>query len=972
MRTGRAASTVVVACGLALVSGYGRALATPAPADISVYGVRPPTFRDGTTAFPTSGGIFDYRQDAHRVSPPPDDPVTRLKFTEIAGLRNPLRRFLWRSASVGKYVAFGNGQTLSVGGGATDFQLGVLDSEAKTWCELVILPSYGDAIPQIVAGNPKARKSRVFFASGSDASGEPAFGYVQADLDSADPCTWLATAVSAADLNAGYPPGEQLCLGDICAFDSVTLLAHEDDPSDPYGIDYVMAAEYFSKTIGVLRIDSTGITVVDTYRVPPHSIEESDDVCTGNAPARRPSSDIHVTGRCPDSWQFVVSFDSYIADRYDAEPPEYCAAADPYCPWDGDCGGTGEPACSSEMPGAACDETCAEGYCALLDGECDIDDDCVLEVETPSGPVSIPTGPCVHACIARSSAFMCRNSAGGGSHLPCLRSQSAFCPSGETCRAAVETARPAQEYRFDRTAGTIVPISPMFGTVDVAVRGATPITDSYGTDGSVWVTIPGDAFASPQIAPKAGVYHQTAAYDCPASAEHAFYDPSNTNAAEVVTPTQALEFEHTWAFPYLPGAAQIGTRMYWADIGSLQYAQAFLGSWFPVDDTVFKVGFAYAGPGTSLSNPITASSLPVRRQQCSTSGLGCYVNGDCDLGETCVNVAESAADSGNLMTLERFLLTGGAPTSLWLTSGYGQSTPVAQTAMFVERVPVATDLPDNVATSRASVAWDGSRLWLVAQHGGSLQYRIRDDGIWSDWESLAPNTVTTPVGGAAVIANGSDVRIYARNASNRVHEKVLTSATSCAAGSCTWSDWTALPVRATADDVAATFAGNQVVVAVRGTDDLVYAIVGPSWGSWFLAGVMSTSAAPSVTYHVPDSRVWIGVRQKTTGLMTSARIDPTVPSTTAWASLPTSGIPTSWGTAPGLASDGTAVRFFAQDGTFPNAGWQSANDGSGWSAWRKLLSSNGSTQQPAATNINAEIELVTQWGGAGLQEAFLP
>ena len=129
---------------------------------------------------------------------------------------------------------------------------------------------------------------------------------------------------------------------------------------------------------------------------------------------------------------------------------------------------------------------------------------------------------------------------------------------------------------------------------------------------------------------------------------------------------------------------------------------------------------------------------------------------------------------------------------------------------------------------RAEVAEDGISVttvvpglmntgsFLHAEFGGDREGEFR-------WFALGTNNIT-PAGGAAVIAGSGGVRIYARDASGRVHEKRLTSSGTCAAGSCTWGTWTALPVRATNDDIAATYAGSQRVVAVRGTDDRLYAI----------------------------------------------------------------------------------------------------------------------------------------------------
>src|SRR4030095_10582474 len=146
-------------------------------------------------------------------------------------------------------------------------------------------------------------------------------------------------------------------------------------------------------------------------------------------------------------------------------------------------------------------------------------------------------------------------------------------------------------------------------------------------------------------------------------------------------------------------------------------------------------------------------------------------------------------------------------------------------------------------------------------HDGELKYRVRDDGVWSTWQSLAPNNIT-PVGGAAVIANPTTVRMYAHDAAGRVWEKVLSSGTGCAVGSCTWSSWTGLSSTVTTDmDVAATFAGGlkyHVVVRNRLNQKISATYWnGSKWVSWFSVGNQTTDAAPAITYHPADFRVWI-------------------------------------------------------------------------------------------------------------------
>jgi hypothetical protein len=68
-----------------------------------------------------------------------------------------------------------------------------------------------------------------------------------------------------------------------------------------------------------------------------------------------------------------------------------------------------------------------------------------------------------------------------------------------------------------------------------------------------------------------------------------------------------------------------------------------------------------------------------------------------------------------------------------------------------------------------------------------------------------------------------------------------------------------------------------------------------------------------------------------------------------------------------VASDGQAVRVYDVDAAYPQFAWQVANDGSGWSSWRMPIGGSWGTMQPAAANINGEVDLLTYWctGDAG-------
>jgi hypothetical protein len=906
-----------------------------------------------------------------------------------------------RIGSFGKYLFLGNSQTPNIGGDPVDSTVGVFDSEAKRFCSLVISSSYPASTNNLLTANPRARKSRIIFATGTkggDAARplEPALSYALADLDAADPCAWQMVRVTAPQLNAGYPAGEQLCPGNFCIFDSMALLAHEDVPGDPYGRDWVVVGEYFNSHLAVVRIDSAGATVVDTFTNPVFAAPGG--ACYKGGAARRPSSDFRLPDTRPaNDWRVLFSYDAFLQEVYQTAPPAYCAAPQPFCPLD---------VAPDGLKGKACSGTCAQRYCAGDPGQaCTSDSTCL---DRTYGVVNV--GPCVNSCLRRAPVTTCQK-AGGGSQRPCVRGAAGECPEGEECATTVRPVTgPSQEYRFNRSTNTLTPTSPMFYSPASSAgkyEGVTPTSNFYDSARSVWVQTGGRGHPGLYRVKSSGQTCVVNGQTVPAPAgEHCYYNPANPPVAALVPADQSLaelDPERTQAIPYLATTAELDGRMYIADTGSMRYAQDY-GGWIPTPANDYKVDFGFA-PGNVRPNPdgslpaVLVNALPASLKRCSALGhlracntdadcgadggsctaprrcsnsfRACNTNADCG-GQTCLPPdAEFSVDP--LGSAFKFVEAGGAPTSLWVTSGYYQAPPVAQSDLYLVRVPAASRLTENLSAVRPAIAWDGNRLWLVAEQSGSLRYRVRDDGQWSGWFTLGTNNVT-PVGGPAVIAGSGGVRIYARDAAGRVHEKRLTSSATCAAGSCTWGSWTALPVRATNDDIAATYTGTQRLIAVRGTDDRVYAIVGgTTWGSWFDVGSLLTNGAPSVTHHAPDGRVWIAARQRDTGVLHSTRITPSTQAVEAWTAIPTnSGAPASWGAAPGIVSDGTTVRLFAVGSGFPEWAWQSANNGSGWSVWRKPIGGSWGTRQPAAANINGEIDLLTYWYTGGMQQASLP
>jgi len=963
------------------------AAATGLPSDVAVFGEQPATFRDGVTPFPSSGSSWDYRADA--FLPNPDDPITRLKFTHVPGLKNAPGRFTHRITSFGKYIVMGNGATQSVGGNSTDLRVGIFNAESKSYCDLILDP-YDGALAQLVTGNPTGRKSRIIVAGGTRGDPNlPVLGYINADLGT-DPCTtWTSAVFNATYLNAHSPVGEPLCPNNYCPFDGLGLITHESGPDD-FGTDYVVLGGYVHP-VAVARIDSSGITVLDTFIPPIMATPNSGGACYTPNSARLPSTDV----RSANDWRALVSFDAFFAfpGAYPAQPPAQCAAPRMFCPLD-DAGGG--------LSGAECPQSgaCAQKYCAGSNGFTGGWVPC--EQDYPNGCVfglGANIGPCTNACLPNNPFLRCETEGGGGTHKACTTLPPQ--PPAEGCDESADEACvltvpnivfATQEYKFDKSTNTLSPTSPMFYASSAG--GPTPINPKYDLEHSAWVqTATGDP----------GLYRtKTSTDNCTVDAntavhvptgEHCYYNPANPPTAVIVPVDQTVTIDKTATLPYQVMATQVGSVMYFADTGSLQYAQEYGGAWFPASPTSFKIGFAYAPPHIPLNDPVQSISHPTDPKRCSVSFLGCNTTPDCgQSGGTCVTAPNMRCSSSaqactttadcpapqtcnlSLNSGLKFLEAGGSPMSLWVASGYSQGPPVSQTDVFLERVPLATYLADNLSAVRPTVAWDGDRLWLIAEHNGELKYRIRDDGQWStNWGSLGPNNIT-PVGGAAVIANPTSVRIYARDSAGRVWEKTLASATNCAVGSCSWNTWTGLPnTVATIDDVAATFAGSTPIVAVRGSNEALFAIAGPNWTSatWTQIGVlMRTSNAPAVAYHSPDGRVWITARLKASGAVMYSRINPAnLTQWDSWTGLPTAPV-SSWTAGPAIASDGHAVRIFAADSTFPNSNWQTANDGSGWSGWK--AGGGGSTRQPVATTINGEIELVSYWFTGGILEALVP
>src|SRR6266581_5635219 len=245
---------LALCCGvvfLVAVAGSTRAQTDPR-ADIVVYGDHAfTTFRDGVSF----QNPRDYREDG-------DDPITRLKYETVPGMQNVLGTVQWGSEAYGKYVLLGDYK--SIFQTAADQRIGIFDSERKTFCSLDVDPNVvGTQGSQrtLIAANPIARQSRIFFAGNGSVIGS-SLGFIRADLDVDDPCTWQVTLISPAAMNGSLPPAKQPCPNNACEFDGLGLLAHEDVPGDPYGRDTIVVGDYYSPRVSVIQVGATGVTAL--------------------------------------------------------------------------------------------------------------------------------------------------------------------------------------------------------------------------------------------------------------------------------------------------------------------------------------------------------------------------------------------------------------------------------------------------------------------------------------------------------------------------------------------------------------------------------------------------------------------------------------------------------------------------------------------------------------------------------------
>src|SRR6185369_11609125 len=225
---------------------------------------------------------------------------------------------------------------------------GVFDSEKKQFCfldvdPLVVNPTASQRT--LIAANPTARQSRIFFAgNGNDSN----FGYVEADLDTPNPCSWNVVHFSVDELNGDRPLDQQACPGG-CEFDGLGMLSHEDVAGDPYGRDLVILNDYYSGRVSVMQVDANGLQPIDTYQMPEWVLPSPQgNMCYYASPVQLPMVD---RTRPKGDLRFTASFDSVCVGIFDDSTPSECGPAHPMCPLD---------VAPDGLPGANCP---ASGTC---------------------------------------------------------------------------------------------------------------------------------------------------------------------------------------------------------------------------------------------------------------------------------------------------------------------------------------------------------------------------------------------------------------------------------------------------------------------------------------------------------------------------------------------------------------------------------------------------------------------------------
>lgn len=919
-------------------------------ADVVVYGDhQPPLTRNGAQFV----SPFVQRED---LDPPVMDPETRIRLEVVPGLKNPKGSVGWGIAAWGKYVLFGNyDEGISFFGQMIDDQrIGIFDTESKNFCQLDLAPGSTNAgVENIVVADPGARRTRLYFQGIGGLPG--VFGYIEGDLDAADPCSqWPVTLITHQALNAASPPFRPACQSTFCGFDGMALLKH-DTLTDTQTL---VLHNWNGLRIAVVRVDGQGtLSVPAVYMLPLWKPPAANGACFHLRPVILPAVDPTKEGR------FASGFDITCTT----------APGEPDCaPYLSMCPGTGGASCS---PG----ETCPQYYCSSSYAPC-----------TPGAPgTCLGQGSCINSCASIHPGRLCSAS---GAHCAYDTDCPPGCPGGacilgiclggtraglvcESCLCG--SGQPIQEFQFNEGTTTPPTIPPSISTTSALFQTSTDarnsIPGSYTDDGALWVHEYKLPFGNP---------NRLAYFAKTIFGERAYYKLGDPAGTEAHTPSVSFIFEASHFFTGRPhNALQVGQATFFAGRVSVQRAlKGFQpGTW--VQDTSYK---------TALG----ADILPAEPRRCTAgtnADAACTVNQDCPGGTCQVNeLAVGEEPKANLAF-------GGSPPSLW---GATRWTDLARKHgdlnAYLHRIPVwsflpgtftpgvpASTRPGTVWTSNASCATTNcDRLWVFAEHDGVLSYRTRDDGVWGAWFALPANV--TLVGGVSPVTFDGTVEVFGRASDGLVYSTQLTSALDCSRPPsvlepsppvCTWAQWTAVPGSPVTDrePAATVYAIFGPYLAVRRMSDGKVAFAFRNAGTWtgwnVVPGTLVTDAAPAIAWNPGGSpfggSVWIVVRDQSDGSFKYTSI--LWQTASSWTSVPGTGAVLPWATAPGAVWDGARMRVFGVKGAWPNWVYEMTYDNIAWdSAWRQVFGEIQSVVQSSPTAVNGDVNLLTYW--FGLQE----
>jgi hypothetical protein len=924
----------VVTLGTLLAASFPPAHAVTDPADVIVYADHQPAQTLGGEPF------------QNPFTDPAGDPnATRIVLEQSPGIRMPLGTDPYGNAAWSKYVLVGNFyETYNpIFQSVSDQRFGVFNSETKQFCDFDLDPLYtpNASVFDFAVADPQARKTRIYYVGYSaDPHGSP-FGYVSPDLDNNDnPCGggWPVTRFLATDLNAAAPPGApEPCPGDYCGLDHMSLINHAADA------DTIVLANWVSSRLIVLKVSYPAgtLSVVDVYDLGDWKPDGFGGACFLRRPVGRAGID---PTRPPTDRRWVEAFDNDLKAPPSPAPQDGCA-------WVGLCPDTG----------ASCtlgDSNACAAHCRGFKGlTCTDDSQCVI------GPFQ--GGPCVHDCEPAHPALVCSQTS---PIQHCLLSSN--CPhfaNGELCVGSRPT-KPVQEFSLDTTlpGAHVTTTSRIFLPANSAGFYGTAEFDPSGAlwEGTVGTMNDGqDVQRDPIIYVKNG------------SGEHDYFAPGDPFGNAVVPPYQVVQLSDSGVLAGPNDYVRVGSYMYLLQSGLLRRAAAPYGFWVQASNYKLLLGRptlpseAVAGTCGGSAEPCASASDCPTGQLCSPIyPLGTFCGGTqaaCSPENPCPSGQICTANAGPQLSLT----AGGSPLSLWMEPGF-RSASNHPIDLYVERVPLATSLPDGISAVRPGVVWSGDRMWLVAEHDGALKFRVRDDGFWSSWYPV-PGAAGL-AGGAAVISNGVNgytwLEMFVRGGiDGRIYNTALTSPLNCAPASCAWKpSWSQVPGTpsiTTAVEPAAAYQGsNNSFLVVTSTSSTLYFtrrnLAGNWTGTWTPIPGITTDKSPAVAWHPGEGRFWVAARDSSSGRIRVTRITPTAPdgAPTPWEDIGT----LSWATAPAIEYDGARMRVFAAQSTYQFV-QQAIHDGSGWGSWRTLSSTGISTRQPVTANVNGDVNVFTYW-----------